>query len=118
MRRVHLDQVEAGLHPAPGGVAEVGDDLVHVGAGHLAGQVAALAVGERRRAETSQLSAGSGSSMPSHISLVEPLRPEWPSWRPIFAVLRSWTKVDHPGPGVALLVGPQTGAAERDPALG
>jgi hypothetical protein len=30
--------------------------------------------------------------MPSHISRVEPLRPEWPSWRPIFAVLRSWTK--------------------------
>ncbi len=29
---------------------------------------------------TSQLPSGSGSSMPSHISLVEPLRPEWPSW--------------------------------------
>ena len=25
------------------------------------------------------------TSMPSHISFVEPLAPEWPSWRPIFA---------------------------------
>ncbi len=29
--------------------------------------------------------------MPSHMSLVEPLRPEWPSWSPILAVLLSWT---------------------------
>ena len=42
--------------------------------------------------QTSQLPSGSGSSIPSHISLVEPLRPEWPSWMPIFAPLRSWTK--------------------------
>jgi hypothetical protein len=30
--------------------------------------------------------------VPSHISLVEPLRPEWPSCRPIFAVVCWWTK--------------------------
>ncbi len=41
---------------------------------------------------TSQLPSGRGSSRPSHISLVEPLRPEWPSCRPIFAVDRRWTK--------------------------
>src|ERR1700730_1330686 len=41
---------------------------------------------------TSQLPSGSGSSVPSHISPVEPLRPEWPSCRPIFAVDRWWTK--------------------------
>ena len=29
--------------------------------------------------------------MPSHISLVEPLRPEWPSWMPIFAAALAWT---------------------------
>jgi hypothetical protein len=40
---------------------------------------------------TSQLPAGSGSSMPSHMSFVEPLRPEWPSWMPIFASLCSCT---------------------------
>src|SRR2546423_519065 len=39
----------------------------------------------------SQLPDSSGSSIPSHISRVEPLRPEWPSWMPIFAPLRSWT---------------------------
>ena len=41
--------------------------------------------------QTSQLPSGSGSSMPSHISLVEPLRPEWPSWMPIFALVCSCT---------------------------
>src|SRR5580704_11788986 len=41
---------------------------------------------------TSQLPSGRGSSRPSHISLVEPLRPEWPSCRPIFAVDRWCTK--------------------------
>ena len=30
--------------------------------------------------------------MPSHISLVEPLRPECPSWMPIFARVWSCTK--------------------------
>ena len=30
--------------------------------------------------------------MPSHMSLVDALRPEWPSWAPIFAVERAWTK--------------------------
>jgi hypothetical protein len=30
---------------------------------------------------TSQLSSGSGWSMPSHISRVEPFRPEWPICR-------------------------------------
>ena len=40
---------------------------------------------------TSQLSRASGSSMPSHMNFVEPLRPEWPSCRPIFALLRPCT---------------------------
>ena len=40
---------------------------------------------------TSQFPAGNGSSMPSHISRVEPLRPECPSCSPIFASLRSCT---------------------------
>ena len=30
--------------------------------------------------------------MPSHIRLVEPLRPEWPSWSPIAAGVCSCTK--------------------------
>ncbi len=37
-------------------------------------------------AQTAQFPAASGWSMPSHISFVEPLRPEWPSWIPILAV--------------------------------
>ena len=60
---------------------------------------------------TSQLPARSGSSMPSHISLVEPLRPEWPSCRPILAVLSGVHEVGDARPGVALLVGLQARAA-------
>ena len=60
---------------------------------------------------TGQLPSGSGSSMPSHISRVEPLRPEWPSCRPIRAVDCCVHELDDPRPGVALLVGPQAGAA-------
>ena len=33
---------------------------------------------------TGQLPEGSGSSMPSHIRRVEPLRPAWQIWTPIF----------------------------------
>ncbi len=40
----------------------------------------------------SQLPSSSGSSIPSHISLVEPLRPAWQSCMPIFARLFAWTK--------------------------
>lgn len=39
--------------------------------------------GSGEGATIGQLPEGSGSSIPSHISLVEPLRPEWPSWTPI-----------------------------------
>ena len=40
----------------------------------------------------SQLPDASGSSMPSHISRVEPFRPEWPSWMPIRALVAECTK--------------------------
>ena len=41
---------------------------------------------------TSQLPSASGSSMPSHISRVEPFRPEWPSWMPLRAPVAECTK--------------------------
>ena len=48
--------------------------------------VDAWLVGQRRRRRRPpSCPSASGSSMPSHISLVEPLRPEWPSCSPIFA---------------------------------
>ena len=40
----------------------------------------------------SQLPLSSGKSTPSHISFVEPFRPEWPSWPPTFASEFSCTK--------------------------
>src|ERR1700730_4782282 len=40
----------------------------------------------------SQPPSSNGRSMPSHISLVAPLRPAWPSCRPIFAAELAWTK--------------------------
>ena len=39
-----------------------------------------------------QLPSSSGTSSPSHITFVEPLRPEWPSWQPILACPWPWTK--------------------------
>src|SRR5207342_1980986 len=41
---------------------------------------------------TGQLSLSSGTSLPSQPSLVDPLPPEWPSWRQIFAFDCAWTK--------------------------
>ena len=41
---------------------------------------------------TGQLPSSSGTSLPSQPSLVEPLPPEWPSWRQIFAFDCAWTK--------------------------
>ena len=34
-------------------------------------------------ASNGQFPSGSGSSIPSHINLVDPFRPECPSWAPI-----------------------------------
>lgn len=55
--------------------------------------VDARPVREREAADTGQLPVSRGWSMPSHISLVEPLRPEWPSWTPMAAPgTEVWTK--------------------------
>src|SRR3954447_7752649 len=41
---------------------------------------------------TGQLPSSSGTSFPSQPNLVEPLAPEWPSWRQSFAFEFAWTK--------------------------
>ena len=41
---------------------------------------------------TAQLPSSSGTSIAFPADLVEPLRPEWPSWRQIFAGVLAWTK--------------------------
>ena len=64
-----------------------------------------------------QLPSGSGSSSPSHISFVEPLRPEWPSWAPIRASPLRVHEVDDPRPRGRVLVRVEAAAAGRDPAL-
>ena len=56
--------------------------------------------------------------MPSHISFVEPLPPEWPSCRPIFAAELVCTKSVTRRHDACCVVGPQSGAPGRDPALG
>ncbi len=79
--------------PSRAAADELPADLGQVGAGELARDLrcrGGTAAGTGRR--PASCPAGSGSSMPSHISLVEPLRPEWPSCRPIFAVLAACTK--------------------------
>ena len=39
-----------------------------------------------------QLPSSSGASISSQPSWVEPLAPEWPSWRQILASVSAWTK--------------------------
>ena len=39
-----------------------------------------------------QLPCGSGASISSQPSCVEPLRPEWPIWQQIRACVSAWTK--------------------------
>ena len=92
MRAVQFQQVEAGPGAAGGRGDELAPDLGQVGAVSSRGTWPAGEYGTGDGPQTSQLPSGSGSSMPSHISLVEPLRPEWPSWRPIAAPDEACTK--------------------------
>ena len=41
---------------------------------------------------TGQLPSTSGVSICSQPSWVEPLRPEWPTWQQILALVSAWTK--------------------------
>ena len=94
-------------------------DRVQLGRGQLARHlVDRRGTAARTGRRPASCPSGSGSSMPSHISLVEPLRPECPSWRPIAAGVRVVHEVDDPRarpPRCASC--PQAGAAGRDPAL-
>ena len=89
---VDLEEVETCLL----GPQRRGDELlldgVHAGPVQLGGSLVVGAVGQADGPTACQLPDSSGSSMPSHMSLVEPLRPEWPIWAPIFAVEWLWTK--------------------------
>ena len=97
---------------------EIGDDGVHVGARHLARH---LAVRDNRAGATPKRSAscrsGSGWSMPSHISWVEPLRPAWPSCRQNFGAGVGVHEIDDALPGRLLRVVVHAGAAGRDARL-
>ena len=62
--------------------------------------------------------AGSGSSISSQPSWVEPFGPAWPSCRPIFALLLVVHEVDDALPGARLRVVPRSGAARRDARVG
>ena len=65
-----------------------------------------------------QAPSGSGWSMPSHISLVAPLRPAWPSCRQNFAAELRVHEIDDALPGGFLRVVVDAGAARRDARVG
>ncbi len=93
VRGVKLDHVEARLEPHARRRDELVAHLVHVGAGHRRAASGWPATRRQSLADINgQLPSSSGTSLPSHPSLVEPLPPEWPSWRQIFAVELEWTK--------------------------
>ncbi len=60
----------------------------------------------------------SGRSMPSHISLVAPLRPAWPSCRQIFAAELAWTKSTMRFQAASCSSFQRPGAAGRDARVG
>ena len=65
-----------------------------------------------------QFPSGSGSSIPSHMRRVEPLRPAWASWRamrPSAAAVHELDRIALPGVDVLGLVHPR--AARADPPL-
>ena len=87
-------------------------------AGHLARH---RAVRRSRAAATGPGSPSrprsSGWSIPSHISFVEPLRPQWPICAPILRVAVGVDEVDDAPPAGDLVVAVEPAAAGRDPAL-
>ena len=69
-------------------------------------------------ADTSgQLPSGSGSSIPSHMRRVEPLRPAWASWSAIRASVWRVDEVDDAPPRVDVLRLVHPGAARADAPL-
>ena len=119
MRAVQLEQVEAGLgRRAAARRTNSSRIAVHLGAVSSRGTWLAGQYGQRRRARrAASCPSGSGSSMPSHISLVEPLRPECPSCDADLRVAVRVHEVDDRAPAGACSSRVQPGAAGRDAAL-
>ena len=102
---------------APGGVHELGADHREVGLVSSAGTGLAGSMGSGTARRRSSRRWGSGSSMPSHMILVEPLRRSAPAARRS-APGCARHELDDPGPGRLLGVGCRAGAPRRDPAGG
>ena len=92
MRAVQLDHVEARpLGPPPAWTKSALTRSISarsICARHLAVRV----VGERRGQTIGQAPSSNGRRSPSHISLVDALRPAWPIWRQNFPAELAWTK--------------------------
>ncbi len=117
MGAVQFEEVEAAADGTPGGGRELLADVGELGSARPG--LAARSVRDREAATSGQLPSSRGSSMPSHISFVEPLRPECPSWTPI-AVPGAWacTKRMIRRQDSACRVLVEAGAAGCDAALG
>src|SRR2546425_70804 len=86
VREVDLEDVEACLLRHLRRAHEVAAHGVHVPPAHLPeGNWPIIAASPIPYFPYSQVPSGSGSSIPSQARRVEPLRPAWPSWSPIFA---------------------------------
>ncbi len=91
MRGVELDHVEAASTPIR--TAATNWSRTRFMSARVIGAGTWLA-GDQRTSPadiTGQLPSSSGTSLPSQPTRVEPLPPEWPSWRQIFAFELAWT---------------------------
>ncbi len=115
MGAMQFQHIKTAAFAAFGGRDEIRLDPVHRGAIHFARHPAVREVGNRRcRNHVPAALLQRGRSMPSHISLVAPLRPAWPSCSAIFAAELVCTKSTMRAPGGLLLIVPQSGAARGD----
>ncbi|CAB4907363.1 unannotated protein [freshwater metagenome] len=117
VRGVHLDQVEPGVDRPAGRGGEVGDRGVQVGAGGFAGHVAARAVGQRAGPDDLPVAGLQRLVDALPHELGGALAPRVPDLDADLGRRPLVHEPGHPGPGVALLVGPQPGAAQGDPGL-
>ena len=111
MSKPGLLSVTRGLHE---GIAH----RVHVGTSHRARDLIARgSTAPDLARSTSQLSASSGSSMPSQPSFVDPFSPEWPSCRQILRLGLPCTKSTMRFQACICAFAVHAGAARRDATL-
>ena len=92
MRGMKLEHIEPRPFGHFSGRHELVAHQIHIGAIHFLRHLVARDQGTAEADMIGQLPSGSGASISSQPSWVEPLRPECPIWQQIFASVSACTK--------------------------